>query len=247
MRYSQCGLKSLTGSRARLGELNPSNNLRLSLERQATSVEPWKIVNSCFFDSISRSPIPPKPGVGWTPVAIRTIRAQDLRELADILTESFHPGDGIARWMRPFLRLGIYEDLRHRLRTPSSHYLCLVADGGGVKGDRLVGMVEISLRSAPIWCVSTHQYPYISNLAVRSQFRRQGAAWQLLVTCEQIAREWGFSDLYLHVLENNHQARQLYQKLGYTSLQVEETWESWLLGRSRRLFLRKHLAVSQSR
>ncbi|MBE9039918.1 GNAT family N-acetyltransferase [Oscillatoriales cyanobacterium LEGE 11467] len=148
--------------------------------------------------------------------------------------------------MRPFWRLGIYEDMRHRLRTPSPHYVCLVAGQGWQERDRLVGIVEMTLRASPIWCVPTHQYPYISNLAVRSEFRRQGVARQLLATCEEIAGEWGFSNLYLHVLENNHQARQLYGKLGYTSLQVEETWESWLMGRSRRLFLRKHLAASRS-
>ncbi|WP_264320176.1 GNAT family N-acetyltransferase [Zarconia navalis] len=203
-------------------------------------------MNPCFFDSVPEPPVPPKSGVGWTPVSIRTLRAQDLSELADILTESFHPGDGIARWMRPFWRLGIYEDMRHRLRTPSPHYVCLVAGQGWQERDRLVGIVEMTLRASPIWCVPTHQYPYISNLAVRSEFRRQGVARQLLATCEEIAGEWGFSNLYLHVLENNHQARQLYGKLGYTSLQVEETWESWLMGRSRRLFLRKHLAASRS-
>ncbi|MDY6939302.1 MAG: GNAT family N-acetyltransferase [Cyanobacteriota bacterium] len=190
--------------------------------------------------------MPAKPDSGWTPVAIRTIRDRDVRELADILTESFHPGGGIARWMRPFLRLGIYEDMRHRLRTPSHHYVCLVAQGGSFEGERLVGMVELTLRSSLVWCVPSHQYPYISNLAVRAEHRRQGVAWQLLMTCEQIAREWGFTDLYLHVLEDNHQARQLYAKLGYIPVQVEDTWESWLLGRSRRLFLRKNLAPSPS-
>jgi hypothetical protein len=53
--------------------------------------------------------------------------------------------------------------------------------------------------------------------------------------------KWGFCDLYLHVLEDNHQARQLYLKTGYEQLQVESSVGAWLLGRPKRLFLHKQL------
>ena len=182
-------------------------------------------------------------------IKIRTAQAQDLSQLAEILTESFHPATGIRRWVYPIFRLGIYEDLRNRLRSNSEHYLCLVAVSqvSTVIGseEEIVGTVEISLRSSPSWQSPVSKYPYISNLAVSQSCRRQGIAQKLLLACDHTAREWGFQELYLHVLENNHQARQLYLKTGYELRQIEPNYGTWLLlGRPKRLFLQKHLRVT---
>lgn len=178
---------------------------------------------------------------------IRTAYQSDLSSLAEILADSFHPRTGIARWLYPLLRLGIYEDLRIRLSSTSPHSLCFVAVAcastqTGYK-EYLAGTVEIALRSSPSWQHRNLQYPYISNLAVRKSCRRKGVAGQLLLKCERTALEWGFQDLYLHVLENNHQARQLYLKTGYRLQQVDPVGYDCLLPiRPRRLFLHKHLA-----
>lgn len=102
----------------------------------------------------------------------------------------------------------------------------------------------IALRSPPSWQPHASQYPYISNLAVRKSYRRQGVARQLLLACERTSLEWGFPDLYLHVLENNHQARQLYLKAGYQLRQVEPSYSAWLFGQPKRLFLQKHIDLS---
>lgn len=187
---------------------------------------------------------------------VRVAGAQDLSALADILTESFHPQQGWTSWFRPVLRLGIYEDLRHRFMAPPAHYVCLVAceESVGERGNLVAGTVELALR--PQWWLSAGetplntgssggyhaQYPYISNLAVRAQNRRQGAAMALLNRCETVAIAWGFQDLYLHVLENNPQARNLYVKAGYRLKKIDPSWGSWLCGHPRRLFLHKPLA-----
>jgi ribosomal protein S18 acetylase RimI-like enzyme len=181
---------------------------------------------------------------GVSHITIRTAQVSDLTTLAEILADSFHPQTGIMRWAYPMVRLGIYEDLRNRLRSTSPHYVCLVAIAAvsTVAGSReeLAGTVEIALRP-PSWQPRSSQYPYISNLAVKKSCRRQGVARQLLLACERTSLEWGFQDLYLHVLENNHQARQLYLKTGYQLRQVEPSYSAWLLGRPKRLFLHKHL------
>lgn len=162
-------------------------------------------------------------------------------QLAEILTESFHAHEGIVEWFYPVLRLGIYEDLKNRLRTTPDRYVCLVAEVVSSQGQDLVGTVEMAVRCHPPWQSTNDQYPYLSNLAVDPDFRRQGVAQQLLSNCEQVALEWGFSDLYLHVLENNHPARQLYLKAGYRLHRVEWHWTSWFFGQPRRLFLHKQL------
>jgi ribosomal protein S18 acetylase RimI-like enzyme len=178
---------------------------------------------------------------------IRAATPKDLTALAEILADSFHSRAGINGWIYPVMRLGIYEDIRNRLNSASPHYICLVAVVSATtrpnSWEYLVGTVEMGLRSNYPWPFSSSsQYPYLSNLAVHQDCRRQGTAQQLLLKCERIALGWGFQNLYLHVLENNHQARNLYFKLGYRLHRIDGSWISLLLGQPRRLLLHKHLS-----
>lgn len=175
---------------------------------------------------------------------IRAAQSGDLTTLSEILTDSFHPPTGLMRWAAPMLRLGIYEDLRNRLRSNTPHSVCLVAVASvptatGCR-EELAGTVEVALRASS-WHPRAAQHPYISNLAVSESCRRQGVARQLLLSCERTSLEWGYTDLYLHVLENNHQARQLYLKAGYKLRLAESSLSTQLFGRPKRLFLHKQL------
>ncbi len=168
---------------------------------------------------------------------IRSVEAQDLSEIARILAESFHLQPEFMRWMIPIMRMGIYEDLRNRLKMAPPHYVCLVAVDSGV----LVGTVEVGLRSFNPWQPRTSQYAYLSNLAIKFDCRRKGAAMQLLEACDRVVLAWGFEDIYLHVLEDNHSAKQLYAKSGYRLRDTDAGLTTWLLGQPRRLFLHKHV------
>ena len=172
------------------------------------------------------------------PFLIRPVEQQDLSEIAGILAESFHLQPEFMRWLIPLMRMGIYEDLRNRLKSAPENYVCLVALD---QGD-LMGTVEVGLRSFNPWQPRTSQYAYLSNLAVRSEYRRKGAAMQLLEACDRVVLSWGFEDIYLHVLENNHSAKQLYEKSGYRLRDTDAGLTTWLLGQPRRLFLHKRLA-----
>jgi ribosomal protein S18 acetylase RimI-like enzyme len=108
--------------------------------------------------------------------------------------------------------------------------------------EEVAGTVEISLRSSGI--IGGTQYAYISNLAVGLPHRRQGIARKLLLSCEPAALDWGFREIYLHVLEDNAQARQLYSSIGYRLYRTESGLESWLFNRPRRLLLHKPLQCS---
>lgn len=210
------------------------------------------VVNPCFSFLTPYEPAPAGRDAiapGASQLTVRTAQVRDLSNLAEILTDSFHPRTGLMRWVYPILRLGIYEDLRNRLRVNSPHYVCLVAVTAvpGVTDFReeLAGTVEITLRPTS-WQPHSCQYPYISNLAVKLSCRRRGVARQLLIACERTALDWGFQDLYLHVLEDNHQARQLYLKSGYQLQQAEPSFSTWLLRHPKRLLLHKHLTVSST-
>ncbi len=178
---------------------------------------------------------------------VRAATPADLNGIAEIIAESFHSRKGIWGWAFPLLRLGIYEDLRHRLASSQPHHACLVAvdTSTGVAGN-LVGTVELGLRYNDSWTGAGKSFPYLSNLAVHPKYRRQGVASQLLRASEKIAREWGFEDLYLHVLEKNYQARQLYFKLGYRACKVESNWNIFFFRRSQQILLHKHLLSAEN-
>jgi ribosomal protein S18 acetylase RimI-like enzyme len=174
---------------------------------------------------------------------IRAATPADFNGVAQIIAESFHSKDGLWGWAFPLLRLGIYEDLRHRLLSPAPHQVCLVAVDITSTTNKLLGTVELGVRFTDSWMQGGKSFPYISNLAVHPKYRRYGVASGLLISCQQISQEWGFNDLYLHVLENNYQARQLYFKLGYQVDKVESNWNLFLLRRSRQILLHKHLSA----
>ncbi|MDJ0516012.1 MAG: GNAT family N-acetyltransferase [Trichodesmium sp. MO_231.B1] len=221
------------------------------------------IVNPFFFFSKSVKPQVGKSNQFY--FSIRIAKPQDIKSISEILTNSFHSREGIMSYVYPFLRLSIYEDLRHRIRSKGEHYLCIVAmvvkdtksteNLSAIEGQDLVGTVEISVRSRQPnvvlslqqngllslnpWQLDDFEYAYLSNLAVDADYRRLGIAQQLLNFCELMVSEWGFCDLYLHVLENNHTARRLYYKAGYRLQEVEWTFGSLVFGQPRRLLLRK--------
>lgn len=179
-------------------------------------------------------------GIGEPQLIIRTVELKDIKGLAEVLTHSFHSHQGLWHWLYPLLKLGIYEDLRTRLRSSSTHHKCLVAskviDSATGCVEEIVGTVEISLR---INSTSSDRSPYISNLAVSHTHRRQGIARKLLLRCEQIAWEWGCQEVSLHVLENNRPAKRLYFANGYRLRRIECSVNSFLFHHPKRFLLHK--------
>lgn len=204
------------------------------------------------------------------PIVVRSIQQQDLASLAEVLVASFHSKEGILGLFYPLLRMGIYEDLRSRLRNKTHRYACLVAVEASKTetfnaahlhqlatvpgmGDRFeipargypIATVELTVRSSQPWQARQTGYLYLSNLAVQAEYRGHGVAQRLLQACEQMALDWGFENIYLHVLEDNASARRLYRKAGYQLHEVETGIGTWLMGQPKQLFLRKVL-ISRS-
>ena len=170
---------------------------------------------------------------------VRHARTQDLGAVSEVLTHSFHSCQGWGILMYPFLKLGIYEDIRSRLCGDRAHYGCLVAT---TTSDKIVGVVELGLSCPEGWIPKQYESTYISNLAVSPNYRRQGIARHLLRSCEKLTSEWGFRSVYLHVLDNNQQAQQLYDQCGYQLKRVEPSLTAWLFQQPRRLLLGKSLS-----
>ncbi len=181
-----------------------------------------------------------------TSVVVRLAEARDVKELAQLLTISFYSSEGVMQWLLPLMCMGIAEDVRSRLRSPNPHYACFVAVQAASLSPRtapeIVGTIEMTVRADSPWQFRQGQHVYLSNVAVREDHRRRGIAQQMLAACEQKALEWGFRDLYLHVLENNQRARRLYFRAGYRLRRVEFSITALLLGRPQRYLLHKRLA-----
>ena len=172
---------------------------------------------------------------------IRPAKLEDVRELTEVLVYGFYQFPEILGWVYSLLRLGIYEDLRNRLSSQSPFYCCLIAVAIDSQGKRsIVGTVEISIRYPSVWSLDS-QFPYISNLAVKPDFRRQGVGKKLLAECEQMARNWGYHETRLHVLKSNEAAKQLYIHHGYKIDRSQSTWNEIFMIPSQRLLLSKQL------
>jgi ribosomal protein S18 acetylase RimI-like enzyme len=105
----------------------------------------------------------------------------------------------------------------------------------------IIGTVEMSRRHMGVWAFGRPQQIYLSNLAIAENCRRQGVARQLLQAAERQARDWGFRELYLHVMMDNLAARNLYQCMEYEVQSVETTLLSLVNVHAPRLLLRKSL------
>ena len=178
---------------------------------------------------------------------------EDTKAISRVLAQSFYRLPEFASWIYPFLQFTISEDIRHRLRSQSPHYCCLVAkiapqnylnssNSSEVDNKELVivGTIEIAMRSPSLW-LNTPQYPYISNLAVDQKYRRLGIGKLLLARCEQAAMDWGYSETRLHVLDNNDAAKYLYHSGGYQIAQIEANWSNMWFDYSPRLLLKKEI------
>jgi ribosomal protein S18 acetylase RimI-like enzyme len=187
-------------------------------------------------------------------IEVRAVKEEEIYCVADIITHSFNFDRGWRGLFTPLFKLGIAEDLRHRLRARSTHnhsqsrhQVCAIAlyDDRDRGQTEIVGTVEVGVRTGSD---RSHppRYVYISNLAVGSDFRRQGVGRKLLNNCERITQSWGYTELHLHVMADNDQGLNLYKKLGYEVVSTEFLW-SWfpLWYRPERLFMRKRIVNSE--
>ncbi len=90
--------------------------------------------------------------------------------------------------------------------TPGQHlYRILDTETGERVG--VVWLAEDGRKSPPIG--------FIYDLEVEAPYRRRGYATRAMLALEVKARELGLATLSLHVFGFNHEARALYEKLGY--------------------------------
>ncbi|CAL5011504.1 unnamed protein product [Urochloa decumbens] len=78
---------------------------------------------------------------------------------------------------------------------------------------------------------------YLSNVCVAKELQNKGLGYALVDKSKKLAREWGITDLYVHVAIDNIAGQKLYKKSGFVYEGEEPAWRARFLGRPRRLLL----------
>ncbi len=178
------------------------------------------------------------------PFRIRAAQPKDLNQIVNVLLVSFYAPVQATQWLYWILRIGIQEDIKVKIKSPVEQYACLVATTihpDSAQSNAVIGTAEVSQRPCETWQLFPRKRAYLSNLAVSPAHRREGAAQQLLTTCENIALNWGFHRVYLHVMADNAAAQALYNQAGYQLCEVSNPIFSGLGLRPQRLLLSKQL------
>jgi ribosomal protein S18 acetylase RimI-like enzyme len=164
---------------------------------------------------------------------VRFAERDELDAIAALQSDAFYeplaPALGTTVFDAP-VRAYFEYDVRQTLERKYFPYAAqgrfapLVIDAG--ESD-VVGVVEISVQR-DFECMraledveglsKTHEYAYLSCMAVDASARRRGFATALIAGGEVIAREWGFNILTLHVFAENADALRVYERAGYTVL-----------------------------
>nr|GEV90488.1 acyl-CoA N-acyltransferases (NAT) superfamily protein [Tanacetum cinerariifolium] len=72
---------------------------------------------------------------------------------------------------------------------------------------------------------------YLSNVCVANECQRNGLAFLLIEKSKVVAKDWGISDLYVHVAVDNEPAKNLYLKCGFVCESEEQAWQARFLDR----------------
>lgn len=146
---------------------------------------------------------------------IRRAKYGELGKVADLVVHSFYPEKSAL--VRPYLYLSELQRLQSNFPYSDAHHHFFIAY------DReqptvVVGFVDVDGR--PSTLQNAPPRPYLSDLAVQPNYRRQGIAKALIQQCETIVSNdvMKHNQLYLRVERDNHAAIHMYQSLGYQSI-----------------------------
>ena len=107
----------------------------------------------------------------------------------------------------------LQRSFRFTLENPDQVQVFVVEDDGVIKG-------TASLHKGHYSTWHDNWYGHIEDVVVDPQCRGQGLAYNLLCHVIETAKEQGLSRIELNALNTNHNARRLYEKLGFITQSV---------------------------
>ena len=127
---------------------------------------------------------------------------KDLRCVADLMMDAFYSEKSIMYHYHRTLELDRVQNNFPYDSSKHEYYVACSPDG------KVIGFVDIDARPSPR--KDAPPRPYLSDLAVSSEWRRKGIASRLVEQCEARARSMGKSKMYLRVEQNNEAALHMY-------------------------------------
>jgi ribosomal protein S18 acetylase RimI-like enzyme len=182
---------------------------------------------------------------------IRPARVEDEQVVSELIALSFRAfGDALFGLGDPLLHRKVIAAMVRGTNTRFSHRLVDLAEVDGIPAGLLLSMpgrdlaglelpmvgyllrlyglggtlrfLALALRVAGATEATRSEY-YVSNLAVFPAYRGQGLGRLLLERAEQKARLAGLNTCSLTVEMDNHQARSLYERVGYRVVKTHPT------------------------
>lgn len=176
--------------------------------------------------------LPNRTFVNAIQLKYRTAKATDLPGIAKLLTKTFE-GD-IPQWniLQTKLVEAKYEKqlekrMKELVQSPRFHHVLIVAST--IDTNQIAGFMELGTMPAPIYTSTESnirpERPYLANLAVDKDFRRQKMGSKLVKLAIKISAKWCFEEnaaMYLAVEKENTAAVQFYDKLEFSRI-IDET------------------------
>lgn len=210
-----------------------------------------QVGNSCIArwttykaENISRAEIQSAVGL----LSILPLQDEDERGASVLLTKSFADKD-----RRGFTEIRTY--VHEMLQSPPDGVMLvarlLPSDSSLLqpgKTSLIVGLAVLSFNTATREQMPTLQPPdhaaYLSNIAVDSQYRRQGIASVLLRMCEQITQDAQLCSLYLHARVSDSGPQAFYRKSGYLTAGTDNKMSAMWHHITPRILMYKDLSSS---
>lgn len=127
---------------------------------------------------------------------------RDLRCVADLMMDAFYSDKSIMYHYHRMLELDRVQNNFPYDSSKHEYYVACSPDG------KVIGFVDIDAR--PSARKDAPPRPYLSDLAVSTEWRRKGIASRLVEQCEARSRQMGKSKMYLRVEQNNDAALRMY-------------------------------------
>ncbi len=100
----------------------------------------------------------------------------------------------------------------------------LLPDGINTKDNYLFYAYDKDTLVGFIWCCMRGEDAFVYDFYINEEMRRKGYGKQVMLACEEDAKNKGAKTMSLHVFGHNKAARALYESIGYypTSIQMRK-------------------------
>jgi ribosomal protein S18 acetylase RimI-like enzyme len=182
-------------------------------------------------------------------IDFRNAKEQDIPAIAVLCSDVF---DGPFEWFKEIQKQKSINDFSKQLSERFSNLVTkgmkhgMIVATDSEAGNKLVAFLEIGSLPSPVtetaeWQGGVAQVrpdvPYLGNVAVSGDYRRQGLGSKLVKIGKRMAEKWGEKKLYVAVDSTNGPAIAMYEKLNFVKVLDESDNINRRADKTPRLFM----------